>query len=44
MFSISKIQKHKRKVGGIEIYVDEDCRENYKLDDYTDFFVRNMKS
>jgi hypothetical protein len=43
MFSISKIQKKKRKIGGFEIYVDEECRENYLLEDYSDFIEKNMQ-
>lgn len=44
LFSISKIQKKIRKIGGIEIYVDEKNLENYKLEDYVDFFINNMQN
>lgn len=39
----SRVHEERRKIGNIEIYIDESCRMNYRLEDYSKFIEERLK-
>lgn len=40
---ISNIHPERRRIGNIEVFVDQDCRKNYKLPDYARYVEKEKK-
>ncbi len=40
---IPNLHPEKRKIGNIEVFVDEKCRHNYYLRDYAKYIEEEMK-